>query len=202
MNFLAHFHLSDGDEQLLTGAMMGDFIKGPVPDDLPVMLGASVRLHRRIDRFADAHPLFRASSRLFRQEWGLYGAVLVDVLYDHLLAAAWDAYSTELLSDFAARVYRACALNRHLMPPRMVPAVDSMIRYDWLGSYGQPAGIRRVLTRISAIMEQRTGENPQLVEAWPVFEAHRDGFHAHFNGFYRELQDFTVGQRRELGIDP
>lgn len=200
MNFLAHFFLSDEDDLMLSGAMMGDFIKGPVPDHLPERLAGAVRLHRRIDRFADTHPLFKASSGFFRERWGLYGAVLIDIFYDHLLAGAWHRYSNESLPGFAARVYAACRRTNALMPERMVPAVESMIRYDWLNSYRFEQGVSQVLQRISTRMEQRTGENPRLEAAWPGFAANRSAISGHFEQFFVEMQQFVVDEKGTLSL--
>ena len=38
MNFLAHCVLGHPDEALMAGGYLGDFVKGPVPSDLPVDL--------------------------------------------------------------------------------------------------------------------------------------------------------------------
>ena len=51
MNYLAHFHLAWPDEQLVLGALEGDFHKGVLPGSLDQQLVAGVALHRAIDAF-------------------------------------------------------------------------------------------------------------------------------------------------------
>jgi acyl carrier protein phosphodiesterase len=56
-------------------------------------------LHRAIDTFTDAHPVFRESTKVtFRYHH--YAGVIVDVFYDHFLAKNWNNYSDENLEEF------------------------------------------------------------------------------------------------------
>ena len=49
MNFLAHLHLSGDDPDILTGNMMGDFVKGRLEGRFPPLVTLGLELHRRID---------------------------------------------------------------------------------------------------------------------------------------------------------
>ena len=55
MNYLAHACLSFGNEDILVGNMISDFIKGKKKFDYPVAIQNGIMLHRMIDTFTDAH---------------------------------------------------------------------------------------------------------------------------------------------------
>jgi hypothetical protein len=70
VNFLAHFHLSPPWPDALAGAYLGDFVRGPVDQhpDLPPMIRKGITLHRAIDAFTDAHPVWRRSCQYLQPE--------------------------------------------------------------------------------------------------------------------------------------
>jgi acyl carrier protein phosphodiesterase len=67
--------------------------------NLKLSCGCSERiiLHRAIDTFTDAHPVFDKVLKL-HSRYHHYAGVIVDVFYDHFLAKNWTTYSNENLS--------------------------------------------------------------------------------------------------------
>ena len=65
MNYLAHFHLSHGNDDWMTGALLGDFVKGPLKGERSKALEQGILLHRKIDAFTDRHPQLNATQQLF-----------------------------------------------------------------------------------------------------------------------------------------
>ena len=60
MNFLAHLHLVYDDEDLMLGALLGDFVRGRrALWSWPVNVRKGIKLHRRIDKLTDQAPEFR-----------------------------------------------------------------------------------------------------------------------------------------------
>jgi acyl carrier protein phosphodiesterase len=67
MNFLAHIYLS-GDNKLVTiGNFVADGVRGNKYKLYPAEIQAGIKLHREIDTFTDAHPVFRDPSRCIRR---------------------------------------------------------------------------------------------------------------------------------------
>ncbi len=87
MNYLAHFYLSGEDPHWRVGGLMGDFLRGPVPEALPPGVRAGVMLHRRIDAYTDAHPVVGRSRRRVRPALRRFAGIVVDMSYDHFLAS-------------------------------------------------------------------------------------------------------------------
>ena len=65
MNFLAHLQLAAHTRSSLTGNLLGDFIKGPLPTTLAPHFDEGIWLHRKIDAFTDSHPEHKGAVACF-----------------------------------------------------------------------------------------------------------------------------------------
>ena len=150
MNYLAHLYLSDGSTEALVGGLLGDFVKGPLtPGRYPPQMLAAIRLHRRVDSFVDNHPAVMRSRARFAPGFRRYAGILLDLFHDHFLARDWHEHADEPLARFSDRAYRAFDHHHELLPPRARQVTRAMAYDDWLGSYGDPEGIRRALQGLS-----------------------------------------------------
>jgi acyl carrier protein phosphodiesterase len=157
MNFLAHLWLSDQAQLPLAGAILGDTLRGTLPDDMPEDLARSVRLHRRVDAATDRHPRVEAARARFGAGSRRYAGILIDILLDHVLAQDWPRYHVEPLDAFAGRAARDVAdagrwFERALeSPPRAAPFAAL------LASYGAEAGIELALRRTAGRLRRPQG---------------------------------------------
>jgi acyl carrier protein phosphodiesterase len=109
MNYLAHLYLTDGTGLPLSGAVLGDHVRGRLEGRFEPLLTRSLRLHRHIDVVTDSHPLVAAARAEFGPGARRYAGIVLDLVYDHLLARDWPQYSAEPLRQFAARAAQAVA---------------------------------------------------------------------------------------------
>jgi len=205
MNLLAHLHLARPTAESRLGNILPDLVRGRLPAALPPEVQAGVSNHRRVDAFTDTHPLFSRSRARLRPRHGIFSGLLVDVFYDHFLAARWSAYHALPLPRFIERVYgdltdpathppplRAAA-ERHdetFMPARLAALADQ----DWLGHYATLAGIERTLQRMERHLARRTGRAVALSPAVEDLERHYDALGADFAGFFPRLRRY-IGHR-------
>ena len=199
MNFLAHLALSGDDPDVILGNLMGDFLKGVDAGRYPRGIQRGIQLHRRIDSFTDAHPVFARSRRRLRPPYRRYAGVLVDVFYDHFLARDWCRYSArEDLDSFISRSYQTLSNSPVELPPRLQRALPRMIREDWLGSYATEAGIDLTLKRISGRVSRA---NP-LPDGASQLKIHYEGLAADFAEFYpaiiRHVEDVSESETGSL----
>ena len=184
MNYLAHLYLADGTPDSLVGALLPDLVRGAATDPLTPAVRRAVEMHRRIDAFTDTHPMFLRSRKRLGAAHGLFAGVLVDMFYDHLLAADWSRYAAEALPDFIARVYAVFGAHEQLMPAPMRPPIRRMIDQDWLGSYATLDGLTMRLAQMSIRLSARLGRSVRLDEAVPALSADRCAFAADFHAFF------------------
>ena len=136
MNYLAHFHLSHGSDDLLAGALLGDFIKGPLKGERSLALEQGILLHRKIDAFTDSHPQLRTAQQLFNPSYRRYAGIMTDVLFDHFLTLHWQQFHHQPLEQFSEHVFAVLA-NCTQMNPAAQGMADKLARYDLLVNYRQ-----------------------------------------------------------------
>lgn len=188
MNFLAHAVLAGNDPALIVGGVIGDWIKGPLPGQLPPDLARGVALHRAIDSHAETHPAFQRSRNRVAADRRRYAGVLVDIFYDHLLARDWAQLQAMSLDRYCTVVYRHIADRMLELPEHARPAMRLMADEDWLLSYGELAGIADVLQR----MARRARQPNPLAGGEQAFTADAAGFAEDFAAWFADAQLFAA----------
>lgn len=183
MNYLFHLYLSGDDPQVLTGNFMGDFVKGPIGDAYPPRLRSGLELHRRIDSFAQKEPHFTRSRQRLSPELGLYRAVMVDLYYDHFLAAGWHGFSSEPLQGYLARARKMVEGNLEYLPERLKDLLP-VIFDELLPSYLTVDGVSRALARMSGRLPR---SNP-LAAGGSELTRHYEALQEDFSGFMAEAR--------------
>lgn len=188
MNFLAHFFLSHQTPELMVGSYLGDFVKGKQYQQYEPAVGEGILLHREIDRYTDVHPSFLQSKRRLSTHHGHYAGVIVDIFYDHLLAAHWPMYSDVPLPRFAQRVYSTLTQRRELMPPLARQVFGYMKEYDWLASYAHVEGVARTLSG----MQRRARFPNRMGQATADLARHKHLYTLEFQEFFPQVQQHVT----------
>jgi len=192
MNYLFHLYLSGDDPEILTGNFMGDFVKGRLGDAYPPRLRRGLELHRRIDSFAQGHPQFTRSRLRLSEEFGLYRGIMVDLYYDHFLAAGWSDWSTEPLHQYLQRVRRIVEGNRAHLPERLQGLLP-VIFEEMIPSYLETEGVEKALLRMSKRM---TRANP-LAGGGVELIRHYEGLQEDFLEFLPAVRAYAVSLMRQ-----
>lgn len=194
MNFLAHLYLSGPDEATMVGNFIGDFVKGR---DLKAQFGEGIargiELHRAIDEFTDRHPIVKQSKSRLWPTYRHYSAVIVDIFYDHYLAAGWSSYSDEPLDRYAQRAYQLLAKHDPILPEQVRYMLGYMTRNNWLVGYTYVEGIRRALTGMS----RRATFESKMEQAVEDLRKDYVNFESDFKTFFPELSEFADRWRKE-----
>lgn len=148
MNFLAHLHLAAHTESSLTGNLLGDFIKGPLPTGLDAPFDEGIWLHRKIDGFTDTHPEHRAAVACFEAPWRRFGGILVDMLYDHWLSQHWSQFHEHPLPSFLLQSYARLLADHRILPDGLPAPLMRMAQQNWIASYQHREGLGQALNGI------------------------------------------------------
>lgn len=187
MNFLAHIYLSGDDTQLALGNFIADAVKGKKYLEYPDRIRDGIILHRKIDSFTDSHPIVKQSvSRLF-PTYKHYSTVIVDILYDHYLAANWLKYHSTPLAKFTDEFYTVLNNNYDLLPKRIQKFLPIMIHDNWILSYKSIPGIGNILYQ----MNIRTKNKSRMDLAVKELNLYYDEFGKEFEMFFKELEDYV-----------
>jgi acyl carrier protein phosphodiesterase len=194
MNFLAHIHLSGENEFIKIGNFMADGVRGKQYENFPREIQKGILLHRAIDTFTDAHPVFRQSTKKLHSRYHHYAGVIVDMYYDHFLAKNWDAYSNETLENYSARFYQSLQENHGILTSKTQHLLPYMMEYNWLVNYQSISGLERILTQ----MDHRTKNQSLMRFANEELITYYDEFETEFLLFYNEVQLFSKDKLAQL----
>ncbi|HLF36224.1 MAG TPA: ACP phosphodiesterase [Cyclobacteriaceae bacterium] len=188
MNFLAHGYLSRHSESLLLGNFIGDFVKGRNMDHFAPEIVRGIRMHRNIDEFTDSHPVFIRSKNRIREKYRHYTGVIIDVFYDHFLAANWKDYNTEEdLPAFCDKLYNIISVHYDMLPDAAKEIIPWMKKYNWLLNYATIEGIDRSLKGMS----RRTPFKSGMEYASGDLRIFYREFSEDFNEFFPDLMSHT-----------
>jgi len=188
VNFLAHFYLSGQDENLLIGNFIADGVKGSRYNDYPNEIRKGILMHRFIDHYTDTHALVMTSKQRLWNDYRHFAPVIIDVFYDHFLAANWNQYHSEELIDFAQSVYVVLENAEEVLPLKYKNMLPYMKRYDWLHTYAHVDGIHEVLTGMS----RRTTHVSGMEKASKALTEHYNDFQSEFEAFFPQLQESSA----------
>ncbi len=188
MNYLAHLYLSCNDEELMIGNYIADHIKNKEVQSYSTGIQKGIRLHRAIDSFTDSHPLVKQSSKRLHASQGKYAPVVVDILYDYLLATHWHRYHEDSLQDFSNGVYLVLQNNAHLFPAKLAIRTHSMIRHNWLYRYSLVEGLTFTLSK----MDERARFPSQFHTAFHALQQNQSFFEEEFHAFFPELKNHVA----------
>jgi acyl carrier protein phosphodiesterase len=143
MNYLAHAYLSFGNDEILVGNMISDFVKGKTKFNFPINIQKGINLHRMIDAFTDTHFATKQAKQVFRPAVGLYSGAFVDVVYDHFLAKDEKEFSLHGLKNFAEKTYEVLNNYTFLLPEKFNKMLPFMSSGNWLLNYRFTQGIEK-----------------------------------------------------------
>ncbi len=187
MNFLAHIYLSGENDLLKIGNFIADGMRGKAPKSFPEDVQKGIILHRHIDTYTDAHPVFRQSTKRLHPVYHHYAGVIIDIYYDHFLAKNWSNYHSEPLHDYIQRFYKLLQNNYNILPEKTKNMVPYMVKQDWIGSYATTDGIAGILQQMDRRTKNKSGMNKAVNELLEFY----DDFEKEFTLFFEDLQAFV-----------
>ncbi|TCO10587.1 acyl carrier protein phosphodiesterase [Natronoflexus pectinivorans] len=174
MNYLAHLYLSGSEPGVKVGNFIGDYVKGKRYQRYPPAIQKGILLHRQIDSFTDKHPQLREGAKVFKPEYGRYSGVVMDVVYDHFLAANWSRYSDVSLRRFVSESHKILMRHYFSLPGVVKQFLPFLIRSRRMEQYQYMEGVEKTL-RVMAGHSSLPDHS-----RWGVIQ---------LNTFYTELQE-------------
>ncbi|WP_127845757.1 acyl carrier protein phosphodiesterase [Psychroflexus aestuariivivens] len=194
MNYLAHIYLSGNNDFLKIGNFIADEIKGKSYKSFPKPIQKGILLHRQIDNFTDHHSIVSKSASRFFADFGHYNTVIVDVIYDHILAKNWSEYSIVPLDEFVDDFYNLVLIYKQILPPRVSKMLPYMIDQNWLLNYASLKGITQILKQ----MNNRTIHETRLHESIQIYLEYQKEFDLEFKNFFEEIQSFCKNEIQKV----
>jgi acyl carrier protein phosphodiesterase len=194
MNYLAHVYLSGSDKDLIIGNFIADHVKGKAYLDYPETIQKGILLHQKIDDFTDHHPLFKKNVTLLFPQFRHYSRVIVDMFFDHFLAAQWELYHPDPLEDFSRQFYLLMQEYSGSLPDKTRKILPILSKYNWFVAYQSLEGLEDILFQMS----QRTRFPSKMSLAVVELEKNYSKIALDFNTFFTELINFVQLERENL----
>ena len=194
MNFLAHIYLSGDSDLIKIGNFMADGVRGNKYLELHSEIQKGIILHRTIDTFTDAHPIFRQSTKRLHANYHHFSGVIVDVFYDHFLAKNWSLYSDEKLEVYVANFYDSLTTHDDLLTEKAQMMKPYMIQQNWLLSYKTIDGIEKILSQMDSRIKRESNLRFSVQELRLFYKEFEDDFTI----FFEDLQLITKHKLTEL----
>jgi len=187
MNYLAHIYLSFGQEDVLIGNFISDFITNKEKSTFRRNPQHGISLHHKIDNFTDNHPIVIQVNDLIRPSQGKYTPVVTDIYFDHFLIKNWPQYSDSHLPVFTGQVYTV--LNKHIeiYPDNLKALVPIMIRDNFLLACENEPRLRKTFQRVA----NRAKYSNNFDKAYDDLMANYSTIETHFEQFFIELKQMA-----------
>lgn len=195
MNHLAHLLLAGPDPALRAGGFLGDFVRGPLTGARPMEVELGIALHRHLDVTTDRHPAVRAAVASFDPPLRRWAPVALDVWFDHLLAADFEALADTALPEFARTAYAQLDDHRAHLPPAAAGFLDRMREHDLLVRYRDGAIVDGVLGRLAT----RSRRAAPLAQIAPELRRRGAALQACFASLLPDLFDASRRWRADHG---
>lgn len=183
MNYLAHIYLSGTNSEVKIGNFIGDYVKGSQYLKYSKNIQRGILLHRKIDGFTDKHPLVRESMEIFRPKYRRYSGVVVDVVYDHILALNWEKYSQKTLKSYVNDTHWLFIRKYFILPRKVRQFLPYLIKSRRLENYNNLEGLQKTLY----IMSTHTSLPDYSLWAAEQVAANYNLLEAQFHPFFKEL---------------
>ena len=187
MNYLGHLFLSGSDEKILLGNFLGDHVSNKTLHLYDSSIKKGVELHREIDLFTDSHPVSRELRAILFDQYRHQSRVILDLFYDHFLAADFCDFQSVSLLDYVIKVYDILQKQLHLMPDSAKHYFMTMRKYGWLEGYTSIDGIRFVLNQMS-----RRKKMDSMGSSVEFLEKHYPHFRTQTHTFLHQAIDHFV----------
>ncbi len=184
MNFLGHIFLTPDNDELLFGNFIADSVKGNPLKHYSGLVAEGIRFHRAIDEFTDNHPLVKQGVNRFRSDQGRFAPVVIDVVYDHILASDWKQYHVEDLKSFVDTTYQRLESQSHEFPKRVEHFFPFMKSQNWLYNYQFEWGLKKSLEGL----DRRTSIETEMVKSVDVFKHNEREFREEFAAFLEDAR--------------
>ena len=191
MNFLGHIYLSGPDTELAIGNLVADQIKGNRISELPDKIKSGIVLHRLIDEFTDNHISYKKCVRELFPKYRHYSRVIIDMYFDHFLAANWDNFHKTPLKTYSNSFYEKLEKSCFYFNGQVQYFICTLINQKWLEKYSNLKDLKVILKQ----MEGRTkfpsklaASTYDLIEKYTYFESH----------FFHFMEDVTFFSKNKL----
>ncbi len=186
MNWLAHIFLSEQSIEFQIGNYLADPLKGRTWDNASHDLQKGMQVHKIIDSYTDAHPIFKQSKNRLGKK-GLLKSVVIDLTYDYLLTKNWDKYSHIPIDNYLQTFYKQAYKTLPNLPEHASAPLKRMIDFDLLNKYQNLGQLQQAFLRVDKRLSQRLKQRDLATNYYEIVCQNISQIEADFLEFFPQL---------------
>ena len=199
MNFLCHSEIAlfiseqrasftDLQPGMLAGAVLGDFIKGPIKETWDPDLALGIKLHRKIDAISNEDPMIKRACNRFPSRIRRIAPILIDIISDYFLANNWNMFQQTELETFSKKCHLALDRHKEYGDMRFVRFLGYMRQQSLLLNSGSWQSIERVTSSIL----KRLGKEKELKFTMDAMQSSKLELSEDFNLYYPRIRESSL----------
>ncbi len=149
MNHLVNLYLSRNLGEKMLGCLIGEIVRTSNFDKYTQGMIDGIELNKKISNFVKEHPVYERSRQKLNPKYSKHSSKIIDIFYDHFLAANWSKYSNDSLENFAKGSYLFIEENHGILPYKLRKLISVMINDNWLVNYSSVQGIHNFMREIT-----------------------------------------------------
>lgn len=195
MNYLAHLALAQDNGDSRIGNLLGDFRRNVNIHALPVGIFNGLQNHYLVDRTTDNHHEVKSLKPLISHQRRRFAGIITDIAFDYFLCKHWSQFMTTDFDGFAEQCYTQLSEHFSRIPSPMQPAIDRMIRLDWLHAYHSLQGVALAIDRVAERMRFDNQLNGGIEEVENNMEAFEQVFLDLYPGLMITVEEAALETR-------
>jgi acyl carrier protein phosphodiesterase len=183
VNFLGHLWIAAQTETSMSGAILGDLVRGQDFTAYPESIALGIRLHRRVDTLTDRHPVILDAIQQFEPQGRRYAPVLIDLIADFCLSRAWAELHQDPLERFTQLAAAQVSADGEWFDHAGGRRPEAHTFTQLLRSYASEAGINTAITRTA----RRLRRPEPMIDAAHEWRRISDHLQPSIAGFARDV---------------
>jgi acyl carrier protein phosphodiesterase len=196
MHFLAHVYLSGNTPSILVGNFIGEIKTITDPSTYVKEIRDGISLHQLIDDYTNGHPAVLRSRKRLNPKYSKYSDTIIDVFYDHFLAANWSEYSDLPLEKFALNAYRTLLEHQAILPYKAKCMLPHMIKGNWLARFTTLGGVNQVINE----MDIKSTKLTHIVLALEDLISNYSEFKQDFDEYFPHLMSYIKMANQQVEV--
>ena len=199
MNFLCHseiaLYVSEQSPSLrnqqagmLAGAVLGDFLKGPLKETWDPSLTMGIKLHRKIDAMSNRNAVIQNACDRFPSTMRRLAPILIDIVSDYFLTEDWKTYQQVNLQTFSTKCYSALTSYEKVTDNSFSNFLKYMKKKNVLANSGNWETIENTTFTVL----KRLGKESELIPILKAMEHVKPLLSQDFKNFYPPLRHSCV----------
>lgn len=182
----------------MLGCLIGEIVRTSNFDKYTQNMIDGIELNKKISNFVKEHAVYQRSLQKLNPKYSKHGSKIIDIFYDHFLAANWSNYAQDSLEDFAKESYSFIESNHSILPYKLKKLISVMIHDNWLVNYSSVQGVHNFMREITRRDTFQTNLEYSLEDLINNYNAFKMDFEEIFPQLIQYVQTLTGSEELVL----